>query len=228
VDDGRCRGGAGRLKNIPVPLSRISHTFHMTIVLRTALVAVLVAVSTRADAQIFELVGTRAQGMGGAFVAVVDDATATWWNPAGLATGAYFSGVIERGVTNAPPDTAPGGAAWEAENSSFALVFPAFGVSYYRLRVNQIGPNTSTDEEAQGRQDPGVVGVRALSTRQFGATVGQSLGNHLVIGSTLRLIRQRAGVRRWRKSIRSGAAGESWNGLYEDDAWTGEWGDIRT
>ena len=50
-----------------------------------------------ARAQIYETVGTRAQGMGGAFVAVADDATATWWNPAGLATGAYFSTVIERG-----------------------------------------------------------------------------------------------------------------------------------
>jgi hypothetical protein len=161
----------------------------MTIVLRTALVAVMVAVSSRADAQIYELVGTRAQGMGGAFVAVADDATATWWNPAGLATGAYFSGIVERGLTTEPPDTAPGGPAWEARISSLALVFPAFGVSYYRLRVNEIAPTTSTDGGAQGRQDPGVVGVRSLSTRQFGWTVGQSLGNHLVIGSTLRLIR---------------------------------------
>ena len=29
-------------------------------------------------------VGARALGMGGAFVAVADDATATYWNPAGL------------------------------------------------------------------------------------------------------------------------------------------------
>src|SRR2546428_575593 len=29
-------------------------------------------------------VGARAVGMGGAFVAVADDATAPWWNPAGL------------------------------------------------------------------------------------------------------------------------------------------------
>ncbi len=39
----------------------------------------------------------RAQGMGGAFVGVADDATASWWNPAGLATGAYFNVVIEKG-----------------------------------------------------------------------------------------------------------------------------------
>src|SRR5258705_16849 len=30
-------------------------------------------------------VGARALGMGGAFTAVADDATAPWWNPAGMA-----------------------------------------------------------------------------------------------------------------------------------------------
>src|SRR4029453_5176655 len=45
------------------------------------------AVATSAAAQVgFEPVGTRAQGMAGAFVAVADDATATYWNPAGLAS----------------------------------------------------------------------------------------------------------------------------------------------
>ena len=29
-------------------------------------------------------------GMGGAFVAVADDGSAIYWNPAGLATGPYF------------------------------------------------------------------------------------------------------------------------------------------
>src|ERR1043166_1692648 len=40
-------------------------------------------------------VGVRAEGMGGAFVAVADDATAAWWNPAGLATGALFRAILE-------------------------------------------------------------------------------------------------------------------------------------
>ena len=54
---------------------------------------VLVSSPLAAHAQLIEDIGIRAQGMAGAFVAVVDDATATWWNPAGLATGAFFSGV---------------------------------------------------------------------------------------------------------------------------------------
>jgi hypothetical protein len=46
-------------------------------------------------AQPFETIGVRALGMGGAFVAVADDATAIWWNPAGLATGGIFSMAID-------------------------------------------------------------------------------------------------------------------------------------
>ena len=54
------------------------------------LCAASVGPDTRAAAQGFEPVGTRAQGMGGAFVAVADDATATYWNPAGLASIPIF------------------------------------------------------------------------------------------------------------------------------------------
>ena len=43
-----------------------------------------------ASAQTFGGIGARAEGMGGAFVAVADDATAVYWNPAGLGTGATF------------------------------------------------------------------------------------------------------------------------------------------
>jgi long-subunit fatty acid transport protein len=43
-----------------------------------------------ARAQTFGGIGTRAEGMGGAFVAVADDASAVYWNPAGIATGATF------------------------------------------------------------------------------------------------------------------------------------------
>jgi len=41
--------------------------------------------------------GTRALGMGGAFSAVADDATAAWWNPAGLSS-LLADGVIGRCV----------------------------------------------------------------------------------------------------------------------------------
>jgi len=49
---------------------------------------ILMGLSPDAAAQSTESVGTRAQGMGGAFVGVADDASAVYWNPAGLAGGA--------------------------------------------------------------------------------------------------------------------------------------------
>lgn len=164
---------------------------------RTALaVGALVLWASPAHAQIYEIVGTRAQGMGGAFVAVADDATATWWNPAGLATGAYFSGVLERGSATEPAEHRPNGPAWQGDTEAFALVFPALGLSYYRLRINEIAPSASIEGSAPDRQHQGASGVslRALATRQFGVTIGQSVGSHLVLASTFRLVRGGLGL----------------------------------
>ena len=137
-------------------------------------------------AQIYETVGTRAQGMGGAFVAVADDATATWWNPAGLATGASFNAVFERSRTTDPADQVETRPAWRAEETSFSMSFPALGLSYYRVRVNELRPVSAPAGDPPGQA--GVSLIRSLAISQYGATVGRSLGG-VVIGSTLRLLR---------------------------------------
>ncbi len=126
-----------------------------------------------AAAQAVELVGLRAQGMGGAFTAVADDATATWWNPAGLAGGPFFNGLFEYGRADRPSETRATGLA-------FAV--PSLGFSYYRIPVSQIRPISPTGQPSENRQDQGVFS-------QFGATIGQSLGAHLVVASTLKLTR---------------------------------------
>ena len=58
--------------------------------------------STFANGLSLNSVGTKALGMGGAFVALSNDATAIYWNPAGLADQkasvlAYFTGVMPSG-----------------------------------------------------------------------------------------------------------------------------------
>jgi len=162
--------------------------------------SVVISAPLLASAQENDTIGVRAQGMAGAFTAVADDATATWWNPAGLAGGAYFNGVLEFGSHRAPrTDRAPAGGpapAWRAEARGLSFAFPALGLSYYRLRVSEIRPETSTDTGGGVRQDQGMTGVRlrSLVLNQFGATVGQSVGRHLVIGSTLKLVRASFGA----------------------------------
>src|SRR5687767_15417468 len=62
-----------------------------------ALVCALAADS--AYAQVIESAGSRALGMGGAFVAVASDSSATWWNPAGIAAGPFVDIALARSVT---------------------------------------------------------------------------------------------------------------------------------
>lgn len=150
---------------------------------RLAAVVALVAglgLPAQARAQSADTIGIRAQGMGGAFTAVADDATATWWNPAGLASGAYLNAIVEYGRVE------------DSDRSSrgISFAFPALGLSYYRLTVSEIRPVASSTAAAGGsRQDLGTLDVRSLEVSQFGVTVGQSVGGHLVLGSTLKLLR---------------------------------------
>ena len=134
--------------------------------------AVCLAAARPASAQMFETIGIRAQGMSGAFVAIADDSTATWWNPAGLASGAYFSGIVERGYARSPNDERTLGVS---------VAFPSLGLSYYRLRLSEV-PSASSSTLAGAPLPTTVIHV-------MGATVGQSVGEHLVVASTVKLVR---------------------------------------
>jgi hypothetical protein len=157
----------------------------------SALAAAFVVVSaSQLRAQLYEDVGTRAQGMSGAFVAVADDATAVWWNPAGLATGALFNIVLEKGRVTQPESPIATDPARRAGVTGFAVALPSLGFSYYRLRVSQIAPANSTESLLPDRQDDGgVAQVRSRALSQFGVTLDQALLDHLVVGATLKLVR---------------------------------------
>ncbi len=131
-------------------------------------------------AQVYESVGTRAQGMAGAFVAVADDATAIWWNPAGLATGAFFNAIVEH----------RGGQEGGDGNWGASVALPSLGLGYYRLSIPQRVDSRSTAPTSANRQDErtGEVPSHPNVLNQFGVTVGQSLGDHLVVASTISLV----------------------------------------
>lgn len=147
---------------------------------------VLVTNVTTSRAQIVEVVGSRALGMGGAFVAVASDSSATWWNPAGLAAGPFLDVSLARAVTESrggPPahrDT----ATW------FALGTPPFGMSYYRLKITDIRPFDPTVTESGSREDRRAgVPVRSLAASQFGITLVQSLIPGFHAGATVKYLR---------------------------------------
>ena len=146
--------------------------------------SLLVAPET-ASAQTFEAVGNRAQGMGGAFVAVADDATLSWWNPAGIAAAGQLSALFERGQWTDPSVYPATGPAMRNTDTGFALALPGFGLSYYRVYVSQLLPPSATGPDEDGPQ----VGLRKFALSQYGATTGQSIGGGLTIASTAKLVR---------------------------------------
>lgn len=102
-------------------------------------------------------VGARALGMGGAFVSIADDATAAYWNPAGLAKvenhafsimysdsfGAAEGGFLNKGIV-------------EYNFVNYVHQFSGFGsigISWIRLGVDDIPLTTFTDTNGNGLDD---------------------------------------------------------------------------
>ncbi len=134
----------------------------------------LLASSTAVAAQSFEAVGTRAAGMGGAFVAIADDASAAYWNPAGFASGNVFTLVVDGGTSKSDPDLPQG--AREGSGFLFAMGIPALGLSYYQVRSTGLIENGPT------------VRLDTLVTHHTGATLLQSIGDRLVVATTVKLV----------------------------------------
>ena len=117
-------------------------------------------------------IGTRAEGMAGAFVAVADDASAVYWNPAGIATGATFDLQI---------------AAGKGPTVFVGAALPVLGASYYRIRERPASATVpgSADRHNEGS---GEVQTHALTTSNAGVTVVQTVVSGLVIGTTARVV----------------------------------------
>src|SRR5579864_8606974 len=84
-------------------------------------------------AQTFDQVGERAQGMGGAFVAVADDASAIYWNPAGLANIYAFDAQVSLSHLGHVAGTAD--VTDSTHTTLLGVAMPAIGVGYYRVRT---------------------------------------------------------------------------------------------
>lgn len=150
-----------------------------------------VGVPARAGAQVtFEVVGARALGMGGAFVAVADDPSAVFWNPAGLVSGQPAGVTIEwvrfrSGDREAGPTAGP----WQRSAKFMSLGTWPIGLSY-----------VGVDETVIRNGGAGDLVAQRFSTRQYGASILQSVTEGLVVGTTLKYVRGR---------VATGPAGEA-------------------
>jgi hypothetical protein len=149
----------------------------------TAATLMLLGCAAGAGGQTFEAVGTRAAGMGGAFVGVADDASAAYWNPAGFASGNIFSLVVDRRASESDPAVPEG--ARKGLGFLFAMGMPALGLSYYQVRSTVLADLKGS---ALGAAEAGAIRIDTLVTRHTGATVLQSIGHRLTVGGTAKLV----------------------------------------
>jgi hypothetical protein len=127
-------------------------------------------------------VGTRASGMAGAYVGVADDATAVYWNPAGVATGALVSVVIGAGGQT----VAQGAQLIESQQDTAAVVAisaPPLGVAYYRVATYGRSASHTAVISPSSREEVRR-SVQGISTSTVGVSLVQSLGQFVVVGVT--------------------------------------------
>jgi hypothetical protein len=141
-------------------------------------------------AQAIEVAGGRAPGMGGAFVGVATDSSATWWNPAGIAAGPFLDMSLYWNVARTGGDSAP---ASRTRLSAFSLATPPAGVSFYRFRLTDIAPAGTTAGEEGGRQGTRTgVAIRSIPASQLGVTLAHSVVSGVHVGTTLKYVRASA------------------------------------
>ena len=133
-------------------------------------------------------VGARAMGMSNAFVSVADDATAGYWNPAGLLQlnsdaqialmhTEYFAGIASYDY---------GSIAFKADENS------ALGFSYIRFGVDDI-PNTSELIDSEGNINYDRIRSFSASDNAFILSYARRLNENFKLGVNAKVIRRTAG-----------------------------------
>ena len=127
--------------------------------------------------------GTRAAGLAGAFVAVADDASAVYWNPAGLATGPIVSILATFSEEKSAPNDAEAVTGERLAGKMVALSTPPVGIAIYRLNAfgtERVAPAvTGPPSREEVRRS-----VHALTTSVVGVSLLQSLTDYIVVGAT--------------------------------------------
>ena len=137
--------------------------------------------------------GIRAAGLAGAFVGVADDASAVYWNPAGLATGAIVSAIATFSNEQTAPDNPQTAAGERHTGTMVALSLPPVGLAYFRLGTYGSTPATPAVIGLQSREEVRRT-VHALTTSAVGVSLLHSLTEHIVVGATPKIVRGSAAL----------------------------------
>jgi len=178
-------------------------------------------------------VGARATGMGGAFTAVVDDATAPWWNPAGLIYLPYrevlpqhaekFGRLVNHDYLGGVLPL--GGPSGKQSALGIGIVRLAVDEITITPRPGELQPGQFLDDGADGvpstydfGEGDGVwqPGERILSIDFYQASSSQLAvllsyarqeGSHWAFGGSVKFVRQSIPDTLWREKVTSFGAG---------------------
>jgi hypothetical protein len=158
----------------------------LVVVIRGLLILISLLSANVAFAQ--SPIGSRAEGMAGAFVGVADDASAVYWNPAGIATGPIVSAVFGFGVGTDVPEPFQTSVDQRDRRAILAVSATAIGMAYYRFTAYGLGAaepavSTSNSREEVGRS------VHAITVQTAGVSLLQSLTDHIVVAATPKFVR---------------------------------------
>ena len=153
--------------------------------LRIVVVLFLLTAGSALAEDRFLLLGSRAAAMGGAFTAVADDATAFYWNPAGIALGP----IVSAGFFKGRDREAREGRRFEDRATGLSVQYTFMGVAFTKLR-----------EEVSGDGAP-----PPLELSDLAVSILQSLPlDNLVLGGNVHYLRASP-------SVEGAAKGSSWD-----------------
>lgn len=139
-------------------------------------------------------VGARAQGMGNAIVANVEDVTAGVWNPAGLASRDTFSG-LEIGAMHNEWFAGVGQYDYLGAMMPFSNAKRRLGISLMRFGIDNI-PNTLSLYEADGTVNYDNLSTFSAADYAFLLSYAQDFSvktGRLLIGGNIKIIHRRIG-----------------------------------
>ncbi|MCI0405810.1 MAG: PorV/PorQ family protein [candidate division Zixibacteria bacterium] len=119
--------------------------------------------------------GTRAVGMGGSFVSIADDASAVFWNPAGLARLSF-------GELDFSHVTLPEGSEYDFA----ALAYPTVKAGSFALGFLRLGTDGIFTRDSRAAD----LGSTSFSETEFLLAYGHPLFNFLKVGGTFKLYNQ--------------------------------------